>query len=205
MYKLSKAVKSSHIQSIYTSPCTVEYIQNEKPLKAHLFAERGGVIIVVYNTTRNVLVLVKQFRPALYILNVPAEKLEIDVEKHSADDAVTLEWCAGTFDKNLPIDQIAQEELLEELGYDVPLNNLEQICNFVDVVTTSGAKQILYYCEVTDDMKTSSGGGVDDECIEIIEMKVPEVHKYIKQSINSPPHLLFGFYWFLENKYKQES
>lgn len=105
MNKLTDVTKSSYIPTIYSTPCTIEYVQNEEHKKAHLFAERGGVIIVVYNTSRNVLVCVRQFRPALYIQRVPVDELKIDVDKHHPDTAITLEWCAGSIKKNtyLPV------------------------------------------------------------------------------------------------------
>jgi len=41
--------------------------------------------------------------------------------------ACTLELCAGIVDKDASLEEIAREELLEELGYDVPVSSLEKI------------------------------------------------------------------------------
>lgn len=51
-------------------------------------------------------------------------------------------------------------------------------------------------------MKKSTGGGIGDEIIEVVELTVPEMQKYLEENINYPPHLAFGFYWFMGNKYK---
>lgn len=69
-------------------------------------------------------------------------------------------------------------------------------------VGTSASVQTAYYCEVTDAMKVSHGGGTDDELIDVVEMTVPEVKDYVTQRnvVNSPPSFLFGIYWFLLNK-----
>jgi len=41
--------------------------------------------------------------------------------------ACTLELCAGIVDKDVTLEEIAREELLEEVGYDVPVSLLEKI------------------------------------------------------------------------------
>lgn len=205
MERLTEANVTEYIPTIYSTPCTMEYTQNGKRKQGHIFAERDSVIIIVYNVTRDVLVFVKQFRAALYIHDVPKIDTNgiIDVENYTANNAITIELCAGLVDKKLPIEKIAQEEMLEECGYAVPLNCLEKVCTFPNGGDTSGARQTMFYCEVTDDMKVSDGGGVDDEIIEVVEMKVNEVLEYIsKDNVKSPVNVLFGIYWFLMNKYK---
>lgn len=39
----------------------------------------------------------------------------------------TLELCAGIVDKDVSLEEIARQELLEEVGYDVPADRLEKI------------------------------------------------------------------------------
>ena len=51
----------------------------------------------------------------------------IDVAKYPVDSGVTYELCAGIVDKDLPLDAIAQEEVLEETGYSVPVAQLERV------------------------------------------------------------------------------
>lgn len=47
-----------------------------------------------------------------------------------------------------------------------------------------------------------SGGGVDDEIIDVIEMSIPEVEKMLESSgpLSSPPSCLFALMWFLRHK-----
>lgn len=85
------------------------------------------------------------------------------------------------------------------LGYTVPLANIQKIASYRSGVGTTGAKQLAYYCEVTDDMKNHPGDSNDE--VEIVEMSVPEVKNYVQQKvIKSPQNVLFGIYWFLYNK-----
>lgn len=69
-------------------------------------------------------------------------------------------------------------------------------------VGSSGAKQTMYYCEVTDADKAHGGGGVDDEIIEVVELSLDEGRRMVQQGAvnNSPPSCLMGLLWFFANK-----
>lgn len=113
------------------------------------------------------------------------------------------ELCAGIIDKDLPTNEIAREELIEECGYDVPVDRIEEVMQFRSGVGTTGSLQTLYYCEVNDSDKVEgSGGGVGDEIIEVVEIPLNEAKEIIKQGTKhtSPPGFLFGILWFLTNK-----
>merc|ERR1712014_462187 len=75
-------------------------------------------------------------------------KVSIPFEK-----GVTSECCAGIVDYQKPLIEIAKNEVLEETGYDVPIENIERIFDYAGI--NSGSKVVFYYVEVTDDMKTS--------------------------------------------------
>lgn len=61
--------------------------------------------------------------------NIPPKdrKGTIDTVKYPPDLGFTVEFCAGIVDKNKPLDVIAKEEVLEETGYDVPVENMCKI------------------------------------------------------------------------------
>ncbi len=109
---------------------------------------------------------------------------KIDLTKFPAKLGVTLELCAGIVDKNLPLKQVAKEEVLEECGFNVSLDNIEEVMSnkyatnikwkqrfafvnddnlsqFRSGVGTSGAEMTMFYCEVTDADKVTGGGGID--------------------------------------------
>lgn len=116
---------------------------------------------------------------------------------------LAMELCAGIIDKDLPPIEIAREELIEECGYDIKSDRLEEVIRFRSGVGTTGSLQIMYYCEVTDDDKVKGGGGgVDDEIIDVGELTIDEVKDLVKQGTThtSPPAFLFGILWFLNNK-----
>lgn len=72
-------------------------------------------------------------------------------------------------------------------------------------VGTNGSMQTLYYCEVTDSDKATSGGGIDDEIIDVVELTMDECKQMCKQGAenNAPPSCLLGILWFLTNKASQ--
>lgn len=208
MDKICNVVVKPLEKSIYLTPHTMHFIQNGNRRTWDLLTVYDSVAIIIYNISRNVLVLVKQFRPAVYIGSIPEEDRavgkEIDVQKYPPHLGITLEVCGGIVDKHLSVAEIAKEEILEECGYEVPLTSLQKISSYRSGVGTSARLQTAYYCEVTDDMKVNSGGGVEDELIDIVEMTVDEIKKYISgDNIPSPPSFMYLIYWFLYHKHKQ--
>jgi len=141
-----------------------------------------SVAILIYHTEHDTFVLVKQFRPAVYLNN---------------RDGMTIELCAGLVDKDLTLEKIAQEEILEECGYDVPLKMIEKISSFHTSVGFAGSKQTLYYVEVNASMRVSEGGGIEQEQIEVIELPVAEAEAFIyDERITKTPGLMFAFLWW---------
>ncbi|XP_026725723.1 uridine diphosphate glucose pyrophosphatase-like isoform X2 [Trichoplusia ni] len=191
--------------SPYVKPFRCHYTQGGKQKDWDMLEVHDSVAIIIFNVTRNVLIFVKQFRPAIYyscVLPVDREEDEVDTSKYPASLGITLEMCAGIVDKNKSLHEIAREEVLEECGYDVPITELHKIISYRAGVGVQGSLQTMFYCEVTDEMKTAKGGGVDDEIIEVVEQSIPEVEKWISTPgpHNSPPSCLFAVMWFLLNK-----
>lgn len=60
----------------------------------------------------------------------------------------------------------------------------------------------MYYCEVTDSDKQTTGGGVGDEIIEIYEMSLEEARTRFSEGsfVNSPSSCLLGVIWFFANR-----
>ena len=55
---------------------------------------------------------------------------KIDSSKFSGKLGITTELCAGIVDKNLSLQEIVQEEIMEECGYKVPLDNIERVVSY---------------------------------------------------------------------------
>ena len=76
-----------------------------------------SVSILIYHKEKNAFVLVKQFRPPVYLQN---------------SDGYTYELCAGIVDKESSLEQIAKEEIDEECE---EINTQEEVpFNFTDLV-----------------------------------------------------------------------
>jgi len=160
------------------------YEQNGKNKTWEIVEAHDSVAILIYHKEKNAFILVKQFRPAVYLNN---------------GDGMTIELCAGIVDKDLSLVEIAMEEIEEECGYRVDVECIEKITSFHTSVGFAGSKQMLYFVEVDEHMKVSEGGGVDDEQIEVITLPVSEAKSLIyDESIAKTPGLMFAFMWYFD-------
>ncbi len=142
-----------------------------------------SVSILIYHTEKNAFVLVKQFRPPVYLQN---------------KNGYTYELCAGIVDKALSLEEIACEEVDEECGYKV--NKLKRISSFYTAVGFAGAQQTLFYAEVNESMKIHEGGGIDVEEIEVIYLDVSEAKTFIlDESRAKTPGIMYAMMWWFEN------
>lgn len=145
-----------------------------------------SVSVLIYHKEKNAFVLVKQFRPPVYLKN---------------KDGFTYELCAGIVDKECSLEQIAKEEIDEECGFNVPLEKIENITSFYTAVGFAGAKQNLYYCEVNDAMKEHEGGGVHVEDIEVVYLDVDKAKAFIlDESKAKTPGIMYAMMWWFHTK-----
>ena len=176
-FKLEPLVDAKFIQTAFAT-----YEQNGIAKTWEIVEAHDSVAILIYHKDKDAFVLVKQFRPAVYLNN---------------NDGMTVELCAGIVDKNLSLIEIAKEEIEEECGYKVSVEDIEKITSFHTSVGFAGSKQMLYFTAVDDSMKVSEGGGVDMEQIEVIYLPVTEAKKLIyDESIAKTPGLMFSFMWY---------
>lgn len=133
-------------------------------------------------TKRDSFVLVKQFRPP--VLNA------------NKKDGDTYELCAGIIDK-----EIAKEEALEECGYDIPLESIKKVTSYYTSVGLSGALQTLYYAKINDSMIINTGGGLEEENIEVIYLSLSKAKAFMfNESYQKTPGLMMAFYWFFDTE-----
>ena len=171
----------------YISPKLARYKLNGEDRDWELLKIGNSVAILLYNKDSNSFVCVKQFRPAVYL-------------NHNI--TYTIELCAGLLDKDCSIEQTAKEEILEECGFDIPVESLEKLSSFYTCVGHAGSKQYLFFAEVTESQRVSSGGGVEgEEMIEVIEIPIEKAREFIfNEEIATTPGLKFAFEWFLNGK-----
>lgn len=145
-----------------------------------------SVAVLIYHKDKDAFVLVKQFRPPVYLKN---------------KDGFTYELCAGIVDKKVSLEQIAIEEIDEECGYKVALENIERITSFYTAVGFAGTKQTLYYCEVSESDKIHEGGGIHVEDIEVVYLCANEAKAFILDEEKSKtPGIMYAFMWWFDNK-----
>jgi len=199
--------------SRWLQPRRLKYKQDGVAKSWDMLQSNGSVVSVVYNESSDSLVMVKQFRPAVLICKALRDSqgsqlsdINDKLKQMDVKDGITLELCAGIIDKAKTPREIARMEILEECGYDVPLEQVEEVQNVLGSVGKSGGTLFMHYARVNDKMKTGLGGGLaeEGEMIEVVEVPVSEVKEMIKEpSLNSPTFTLYGIYWFLMNKYNK--
>ena len=161
------------------------YTHNSIEKRRDIVDTHNSVAILLYHKDLDSFVFVKQFRPSIYLKN---------------EDGFTYELCAGIVDKSKSLIEIAQEEILEETGYDVPLEKLQKISSFYTAVGFAGGRQTLYYAVLDERMKVNGGGGIEDENIEVIYLKREKTLEFMfDESVATTSGLMFALMWYFKN------
>ena len=164
----------------------VFYRYKNKDKRWEVCSSMDSVSVLIYDKDLDSIILVKQFRLPVYLKN---------------NDGFTYELCAGLCDKDKCNIEIAKEEVLEECGYDVDSSRLTKITSTWASVGSSAARQEIFYVEVTQKDKVNEGGGLEDEDIEVIELKSDEVEEFIfNENIVLTPGAKFALMWWIYNK-----
>ena len=180
-FKLTPLVDAKFITTARAS-----YEQDGVAKEWEVVEAHDSVAILIYHREKQSFLLVKQFRPAVYLQN---------------REGMTVELCAGIVDKQMSLAQIAQEEIEEECGYRVPLASVEKITAFYTSVGFAGSRQTLYYAEVDSTMQVSEGGGIEGEQIEVVTLPITEAKAMLfDESIVKTSGLMFAFMWWFEQK-----
>ena len=170
----------------FIKPIEINYTQNDVAKKWEAVISHDSVAILLWHKEKNSFVFVKQLRAT--VLN------------KNPNNGYMYELCAGIVDKNCSLEQIAKEEVLEECGYDVPVENLRKISTFYTSVGISGTHQTLYYAEIDESMRVHEGGGIEEEEIEVIYIPTSEAKKFMfDESYQKTTGVMLGIYWFFEN------
>lgn len=172
--------------SDFIKPKRISYLQEGERKLWDMVEVHDSVAVLLYHEERDALIVVRQFRPPVYLKN---------------GDGFTYELCAGIVDKDKSLVEIAHEEIFEECGYYVPLEKIEKVTSFYTAVGFAGASQTLYFAQINESMRHHEGGGVDVESIEVIFIDVKEAREFVlDESKAKTPGLMFGFGWFLEQR-----
>jgi len=185
---VNKIISNEELQNPkFIKPILINYEQDGVLKKWEAVISHDSVAVLLYHTQKKAFMLVKQLRAT--VLN----KNKIN--------GMMYELCAGIIDKDTTHEQIAKEEVLEECGFDIPVESLEKISSFYTSVGISGTHQTLYYASCDDSMKVSDGGGIEEENIEVIYIPLHEAKKFMfDESYQKTTGVMMSFYWFFDNK-----
>jgi len=127
--------------------------------------DRGnGSTVLLYNLTKNTVILTRQFRLPTYV--------------NGNKDGMLIEACAGLLDKDNAEDCI-RKEAEEETGYKI--DKVKKI--FEAYMSPGSVTEILYFfiAEYSDAMKVSDGGGLEheQENIQVLELHFNDAYDKI--------------------------
>jgi len=127
--------------------------------------DRGnGACILLYNTKKNRVILIKQFRMPSYV--------------NGNDTGMMIEVCAGLLDGDDPETCIIKETE-EETGYKI--KSVKKV--FEAYMSPGAVTEIIHFfiAEYDEEMKVSKGGGLDSEHedIEVLEYSFAEAIEMI--------------------------
>lgn len=129
--------------------------------------ERGhGAGILLYNTTKKTVILIKQFRLPTYL--------------HDNKDGFLIEIPAGLLDEDNP-EQCIIRETEEEVG--IRIKSVKKVYEGYSSPGVLTEKMHFFVGEYTEDMKVSKGGGLagENEDIEVLELPFTEAVRMLNE------------------------
>src|SRR5574344_710002 len=184
--KVSELKESNYIKAL-----KVNFTLNGAKKSWEAVRSHDSVSVLLYHKEKESFLLVKQFRVPVYL--------------NDKNIKYTYELCAGLVDKEMSLEEIVSEEIDEECGYKVDKKDIKKITSFFTNVGISGAKQHLYFATICENQKLHSGGGINDEQIELYFLNKDDMDSFIFDETKAKtPGLIFSLYWFLKNQKELE-
>ncbi|HCT4438801.1 TPA: GDP-mannose pyrophosphatase NudK [Klebsiella aerogenes] len=121
--------------------------------KREVYDRGNGATVLLYNPSKQSVVLVRQFRVATWV--------------NGNTDGMLIETCAGLLDNDAP-EVCIRKEAIEETGYQVG----EARKVFELYMSPGGVTELIHFfiAEYSEAQRANRGGGVDDEDIEVLEL-----------------------------------
>ena len=132
--------------------------------KREVYDRGNGATVLLYNSQKQSVVLVRQFRIATWV--------------NGNADGMLIETCAGLLDDDEPEDCI-RKEAIEETGYQV--KNVRKV--FQLYMSPGGVTEIVHFfiAEYDDSLRENAGGGVEDEAIDVLELPFSQALEMIRR------------------------
>jgi len=187
-------------KSRFVTPKRMHFLQDGNQRKWDLVESMGAVAALCYHAEKRSFLFVKQFRAPVYYQRMKEGTLNEDEDKGSGHQVgCTVELIAGLKDKaELSPVETVHEELIEEVGYKVPVKDIEFISCYRSAVGILGTKTHIFFAKIDESMRVGDGGGCaeENELIELVWIPVKESRKFVLESEDIPPGLKFAVYWF---------
>ena len=134
-----------------------------KILSREAYDRGNGAVILLFNANENKVILTRQFRLPTYI--------------NGNNDGWLMEACAGLLDNDTP-EVAIKRETEEETG--LRIQHVDKI--FEAYMSPGSVTEKLYFFigHYTSRSQQTSGGGVDEEDIEVVELLLPVAMEMIK-------------------------
>lgn len=149
------------------SKFTFDYIKADGTVeeqKREVYDRGNGAAILLYNTFKKTVVLIKQFRLPTYL--------------NKNESGFLIEVCAGILEEEHPEETVIRETE-EETGYQI--QNVKKV--FQAYMSPGALTEVIhfYVAEYDDTMKKGLGGGLDSEHenIEVLEMPFDTAYQMI--------------------------
>ncbi|XP_004699197.1 uridine diphosphate glucose pyrophosphatase NUDT14 [Echinops telfairi] len=200
--------------SPYLRPLTLHYRQNGTQKSWDFMKTHDSVAVLLYNVTQRSVVLVKQFRPAVYAGEAerlfPGSLAAVDQDTPRGlqpalpgSAGVTYELCAGLVDQpGLSLEEVACKEAWEECGYRLTPSDLRRVATYRSGVGLTGSNQTMFFAEVTDAQRAGPGGGLaeEGELIEVVHLPLDGAQAFADDP-DTPKTLgvIFGVVWLLSH------
>ncbi|ADV45478.1 NUDIX domain-containing protein [Nitratifractor salsuginis] len=189
---MTHTIEDFHLEPLkegkFIHPHLARYRQDGEAKSWEVLEAGDSVAILIWHREHGRFVLVRQFRPAVYLHN---------------KEGMTIELCAGLLDKEgYSPEAVAAEEVEEECGFRVRPEALEKITSFYTSVGFAGSRQTLYYVEVEESMRIGPGGGVPgEEQIEVLELSPEEARRLMEdEGVARTPGLLYALCWWFARR-----
>ncbi|XP_058146794.1 uridine diphosphate glucose pyrophosphatase NUDT14 [Dasypus novemcinctus] len=213
MERIEGAAVGSCAASPYLRPLTLHYRQNGVRKSWDFMRTHDSVAVLIFNQTLRSLVLVKQFRPAVYAGEVERHfpgslaTAEQDAPRPLPElpgaAGVTYELCAGLVDQpGLSLEEVACKEAWEECGYRLAPSNLRRVASYRSGVGLTGSSQTMFFAEVADAARGGPGGGLEEEgeLIEVVHLPLDGAQAFVDDpDVPKTLGVIFGISWFLSH------
>ncbi len=177
--------------SRFVKPYSIIYSEDGVDKRWDCVEAHDSVSAVLYHKQKDAFLFVKQFRPSLWHYQHKNGIL-------SGEPGYTYELCAGIMDKGLGEERTIIEEILEETGYKA--SSITRITASYTALGFAANRQTLFWAAIDESMKSSSGGGVDGEKIELVFVPKSDIEAFLyDENRVKAPNLMFAINWFLAN------